>query len=174
MDKSVPIRGKILSELRVAAFLSQAELAQRIGLSTGRLAAIEQADDAGMNLKNFRKLAEVLKADPAELLKRISEQAHNGDRPRVLVELPVHEHLLLTTHAREEGRSPEDLARSILLRGLQEMHAAAQPAVQNKRKVGVPLKRPPGPSGPGESASPTPRPKTVEAGPAAEPSGKPR
>jgi transcriptional regulator with XRE-family HTH domain len=173
MFRGVTINGRKLAKLRDDRLFTQEELAQELGMSKGNIGRIESEERTGIQVKNFRKLAEVLQVSIDEL-KSLIGAGENGDRPHVLVELPVHEHLLLTTHAREEGRSPEDLARSILLRGLQEMHAAAQPAVQNKRKVGVPLKRPPGPSGPGESTSPTPRPKTVEAGPAAEPSGKPR
>lgn len=54
-----------LKECRRAAFLTQAELAGRAGVTVGTVIRLEQGGPA--NLPTVRKLAEVLGVDPAEL-----------------------------------------------------------------------------------------------------------
>ena len=57
-----------LKELRRAAFLSQAEVARRSGISEATVIRLERGGPA--NLATVRRLAEVLGVDPAELTRQ--------------------------------------------------------------------------------------------------------
>lgn len=59
--------GKNLKELRTLAALTQAELAEKAGLTTAAVARIER-DEAEPRMTTIRKLAGALDVKPAELV----------------------------------------------------------------------------------------------------------
>jgi transcriptional regulator with XRE-family HTH domain len=59
--------GKNLKELRTRAALTQAELAEKAGLTTAAVARIER-DEAEPRMTTIRKLAAALDVKPAELV----------------------------------------------------------------------------------------------------------
>lgn len=71
MNKSIPIFGEKLAQARHAAFYSQEELSQRLGVALGSVKRLETRPISGMLLSNFRKLAEVLKMTPEALREKI-------------------------------------------------------------------------------------------------------
>lgn len=84
MDKAIQISGRKLAALRKRRYMTQEELSRALAISKGRVTAIEAEADTAMYLKNFRKLAEVLKIAPDELEKAIAP----GEVETVSVELP--------------------------------------------------------------------------------------
>ena len=61
--------GKHLKELRTRAALTQAELAEKAGLTTAAVARIER-DEAEPRMTTIRKLADALDVKPAKLVTR--------------------------------------------------------------------------------------------------------
>ena len=59
--------GKNLKELRMRAALTQAELAEKAGLTTAAVARIER-DEAEPRMTTIRKLADALDVKPAKLV----------------------------------------------------------------------------------------------------------
>ena len=59
--------GKNLKELRTRAALTQAELAEKAGLTTAAVARIER-DEAEPRMTTIRKLADALDVKPAKLV----------------------------------------------------------------------------------------------------------
>ncbi len=59
--------GKNLKELRTRAALTQAELAEKAGLTTAAVARIER-DEAEPRMTTIRKLADALDVKPVELV----------------------------------------------------------------------------------------------------------
>jgi transcriptional regulator with XRE-family HTH domain len=66
----VKVDGEKLRQLREAAFLSRAELGAGAGLHPDYIGKLERGDwQGGTRIDNIRKLAEVLRVDPHELVK---------------------------------------------------------------------------------------------------------
>jgi transcriptional regulator with XRE-family HTH domain len=100
MDKAIQISGRKLAALRKRRYMTQEELSRALAISKGRVTAIEAEADTAMYLKNFRKLAEVLKIAPDELEKALAP----GDVETVSVELP--KEVYDSIAARAEPRGP--------------------------------------------------------------------
>ncbi len=66
--EAVVYLGKNLKELRTRAALTQAELAEKAGLTTAAVARIER-DEAEPRMTTIRKLAGALDVKPVELVK---------------------------------------------------------------------------------------------------------
>jgi transcriptional regulator with XRE-family HTH domain len=66
MDAVVYV-GENLKRLRTRAALTQAELAEKAGITTAAVARIER-DEAEPRMTTVRKLAQALGVDPAELV----------------------------------------------------------------------------------------------------------
>lgn len=60
--------GRAIAAARAKAKLSQAELAERLGVSSGTVAAWELEDGHGFRLKRLPKIAEALGVTVAELV----------------------------------------------------------------------------------------------------------
>jgi phage repressor protein C with HTH and peptisase S24 domain len=86
------IFGKKLAALRIERYLTQEELASRLGMSTAGVRRLEQLDLGGMHMRNFRRLAELTKLTPPQLRRRIGtpigepnrSQAPGNDQPTAL------------------------------------------------------------------------------------------
>lgn len=68
MQAAVVKIGENLKRLRTRAALTQAELAERAGLTTAAVARVER-DEAEPRMTSLRKLAEALGVDPSELVR---------------------------------------------------------------------------------------------------------
>ena len=80
MDQQrVLISGRKFAALRRARYLTQEEFAQQIGMSAANVRRLERTEEGGMQAKNFRRLADLLKLSPAELHQKIGRR---GQRPR--------------------------------------------------------------------------------------------
>jgi transcriptional regulator with XRE-family HTH domain len=71
MAKRVMISGKKFADVRRGWYLTQEEFAQRLAMSAGNVRRLEQSQEGGMQVKNFRRLAELMKLTPDELYARI-------------------------------------------------------------------------------------------------------
>jgi len=87
MVKRVTIGGQKLAALRRERYLTQQELAERLDMSLANIRRLEQSEVGGMQMKNFRRLAELLKIPPDELQRRIgapfeteTENGRGGNR----------------------------------------------------------------------------------------------
>jgi transcriptional regulator with XRE-family HTH domain len=101
MDKAIQISGRKLAALRKRRYMTQEELSRALAISKGRVTAIEAEADTAMYLKNFRKLAEVLKIAPDELEKALAP----GDVETVSVELPKEVYDSIAARAEHEGHA---------------------------------------------------------------------
>ncbi len=117
VDKSIRISGAKLAKARSDAFLSQEEMAALLKMAKGSVARLEQTG-GGMLLSNFRRLSEVLKTTPEELLARIGANGHEkaAKRRRVTFDLSADQYASLTELA--DRRPVGDVAREIVLRAL--------------------------------------------------------
>jgi transcriptional regulator with XRE-family HTH domain len=80
------IRGERLASLRNERYLTQEELAGRLGMSTAGVRRLEQIDIGGMQAKNFRRLAELTELTPAQLRDRIGAPAGLAMAHRELID----------------------------------------------------------------------------------------
>lgn len=80
----VTIMGSKLAALRRQHYWTQAELAEQLDMSTANVRRLEQADIIGMQLRNFRRLAELLRVTPDQLRRWISVDSGGEDRERDL------------------------------------------------------------------------------------------
>jgi biotin operon repressor len=71
MAERLLIHGERLSLLRNERYLTQAELASRLGMSTAGVRRLEQLEVGGMQVRNFRRLAELTQCTPQQLRQRI-------------------------------------------------------------------------------------------------------
>ena len=71
MPQQLFIAGQRLAALRVERLLTQAELAGELGMSLGGVRRLEQSPVVAIQIRNFRKLAELTRLTPAELRTRI-------------------------------------------------------------------------------------------------------
>lgn len=86
MVKSVQVSGSKLATLRRERFYTQDELGAAIGMTGGGVRRIETAQSTGIQMKNFRRLAEVMKFSPDELQKRIgADQVETNGSPATKV-----------------------------------------------------------------------------------------
>src|SRR5258708_2955329 len=85
MSKSVTIAGSKFAALRIERYLTQEEFASRLQMSPGNVRRLEQSETGGMQVKNFRRLAELLEITPDELRVRIGVES-SGDRSTVELE----------------------------------------------------------------------------------------
>lgn len=73
MEKSaanaVQVNGERVRDLRLAAFLTQRELAEKVGIKIERLSRLENGRQTGMYRTTLRALAEALGVEPKELLR---------------------------------------------------------------------------------------------------------
>lgn len=71
MNQRVVILGKQLAALRRERYLTQEEFAQRLEMSAANVRRLEQSGAGGMHVRNFRKLATLLKIEPDDLRRQI-------------------------------------------------------------------------------------------------------
>jgi phage repressor protein C with HTH and peptisase S24 domain len=71
MQKRVMILGRKLAALRTERYWTQEEFAARLQMSPGNVRRLEQADVSGIQVKNFRRLAELLETTPGQLRDQI-------------------------------------------------------------------------------------------------------
>lgn len=71
MSQRVLISGLKFASLRRARYLTQEEFAQQIGMSAANVRRLEQTQMGGMQSRNFRRLAGLLRLTPDELFQRI-------------------------------------------------------------------------------------------------------
>ena len=71
MARWLTISGQRLAALRAERYLTQEELAGQLGMSTAGVRRIEQLRTAGMQFRNFRRLAELTQITPEQLRERI-------------------------------------------------------------------------------------------------------
>ena len=71
MASRLLIFGAKLAALRAERYLTQEEFADRLGMSTAGVRRLEQLDVGGMQMRNFRRLAELTQLTPQELRGRI-------------------------------------------------------------------------------------------------------
>jgi transcriptional regulator with XRE-family HTH domain len=71
MSKPLAILGEKFAALRRSRYLTQQEFAVRLGMSVANVRRLEQSEVGGMQVKNFRRLAELLHVSPDELRRRI-------------------------------------------------------------------------------------------------------
>jgi transcriptional regulator with XRE-family HTH domain len=71
MADRVIIFGRRFAALRRDRFLTQEEFAQRLEMSPANVRRLEQCEAGGMQVKNFRRLAELVNVSPADLRQRI-------------------------------------------------------------------------------------------------------
>jgi SOS-response transcriptional repressor LexA len=71
MYRGVPVNGRKFAELRRSLLLTQDELGAKLGMSGGNVARIESSAQTGINLRNFRRMAELAKISVEALKKRI-------------------------------------------------------------------------------------------------------
>lgn len=72
MAKGIQIKGSVVKELRGQLFLSQVELAQKIGISISGIQRMERAKSTSIVHGNFRALAELAGVEPSEFQKRMN------------------------------------------------------------------------------------------------------
>ncbi len=77
------IAGPKLADLRTERLLTQAELAGELGMSLGGIRRLEQSPIVGIQLRNFRRLAELTRLTPGQLRSRIG--ASPSGQPAALV-----------------------------------------------------------------------------------------
>ena len=75
MHGRLTISGRKFAALRRARYWTQEEFAQHIGMSAQNVRRLEQSEVGGMQVKNFRRLADLLKVTPDELRQRIGASA---------------------------------------------------------------------------------------------------
>jgi len=75
MAQRLLISGDRLASLRNERYLTQEELASRLGMSTAGVRRLEQIDVGGMQVRNFRRLAEFTQLTPEQLRRRIGAPA---------------------------------------------------------------------------------------------------
>jgi transcriptional regulator with XRE-family HTH domain len=71
MAERLLIFGQKLAALRAERFLTQEEFADRLGMSTAGVRRLEQLEVGGMQMRNFRRLAELAQVTPQQLRRRI-------------------------------------------------------------------------------------------------------
>jgi len=71
MSQRVIILGRRLAAIRRERYLTQDEFADELEMSAANVRRLEQAEAGGMQVKNFRRLAALLKVSPDELRLRI-------------------------------------------------------------------------------------------------------
>jgi transcriptional regulator with XRE-family HTH domain len=71
MTERLLISGKRLASLRTERYLTQEELANRLGMSTAGVRRLEQMTFGGMHMRNFRRLAELVELTCEELRSRV-------------------------------------------------------------------------------------------------------
>jgi transcriptional regulator with XRE-family HTH domain len=75
MAERLLIFGAKLAGLRAERYLTQEEFADRLGMSTAGVRRLEQLKVSGMQMRNFRRLAEMVQLTPQELRQRIGSSA---------------------------------------------------------------------------------------------------
>lgn len=65
---AVQVNGERVRDLRLAAFLTQRELAEQVGIKIERLSRLENGRQTGMYRTTLRALAEALGVEPGELV----------------------------------------------------------------------------------------------------------
>jgi len=65
---SVQVNGQRVRELRQSAYLTQRELAEKVGIQVERLSRLENGRQTGMYRTTLRALAEALGVKPGELV----------------------------------------------------------------------------------------------------------
>lgn len=71
MTRRLTISGERLASLRAERYLTQEELAGKLGMSTAGVRRLEQLRVGGMQFRNFRRLAELTQITPEQLRERI-------------------------------------------------------------------------------------------------------
>lgn len=71
MHRGVPVNGHRFAELRRSLMLTQDELGPKLGMSGGSVARIERTTQTGINLRSFRRMAELAGVTIETLKKRI-------------------------------------------------------------------------------------------------------
>ncbi len=79
------ISGERLASLRAERYLTQEELAGRLGMSTAGVRRLEQLRAGGMQLRNFRRLAALTEVTPEQLRQRICLPLPHPQQPGSLV-----------------------------------------------------------------------------------------
>ena len=79
LHRGVSVSGRAFAELRLDLRLTQGELAERLGMSLGRISSVEQNDSSTLRMKNFRRLAKLVGTDPDRLERRIGAADGNVD-----------------------------------------------------------------------------------------------
>jgi transcriptional regulator with XRE-family HTH domain len=75
MTTRLLIFGGKLAALRAERYLTQEEFADRLGMSTAGVRRLEQLEVGGMQVRNFRRLAELAQLTPKALRRRIGTSA---------------------------------------------------------------------------------------------------
>lgn len=110
MFKGVTISGRELAKLREEKYFTQEELAGELEMSKGNIARIEALDVTGMQVKNFRRLAEMLKVTPDELRDRIGVGPSGARRVSVAMTGEQYARLVKLAGKRDVGDVLRDLA----------------------------------------------------------------
>src|SRR5271170_1085917 len=71
LHRGVPINGRAFAELRRGLRLTQDEMAGKLGMTGGNVARIERAAVTGINVRNFRRLAELVGIEAKKLERQI-------------------------------------------------------------------------------------------------------
>jgi phage repressor protein C with HTH and peptisase S24 domain len=130
MSQRVVVHGRKFAAIRRERYLTQEEFAQKLDMSPANVRRLEQAEVSGMQVKNFRRLAELLNVAPEALRARIgvapidaeppsaqsestarAEQIHGADFPSAVRagsrhEVDEVEHFHGVSAARIEDRTP--------------------------------------------------------------------
>jgi transcriptional regulator with XRE-family HTH domain len=98
MTDRLLISGKRLASVRMARYLTQEELANRLGMSIAGIRRLEQMKVGGMQMRNFRRLAQLVEMTCEELRGRVgvsrsaaletAQQFIAGQRPAIAA-MPV-------------------------------------------------------------------------------------
>ena len=126
------IRGERLASLRNERYLTQEELAERLGMSAAGVRRLEQIDVGGMHARNFRRLAELTQLTLEQLRQRIGAAAR---------ELPVRQELI--------AGQPSAMARGASLPVINVERFYGVSAARTEDRAGVERGRIPVPVGDG-------------------------
>jgi SOS-response transcriptional repressor LexA len=122
MHRGVPINGRRFADLRRSLRLTQDELAARLHMTGGNVARIESCDVTGINVRNFRRLAELVGIDAEELESRIcpAPSAARPHRPTRRAKSPARQTAAATSHRQPSELSAVPLLGEVVAGGLVE------------------------------------------------------
>lgn len=105
MAKAIQIDGKKFASLRQKHLKTQAEIAESLGVTVGRVVGIESKAKVGMYARNFRRLAGTFGITVDELLNEIGAATEPSPTVPVAMERSVYERAM--SYAEAEGVTGE-------------------------------------------------------------------